>query len=362
MKKFIIYLFLCFFTVILISCTTLQQDKTINTIFTEEIEEVVVIEQTVYKMDCAYILEKNGFTSQNHFTILDYEDLILQIDNLLLEEGLLKQSKAMLNSLKGRIYLFEEKKARAKACFDIATSLYKGEYQTIILGSRLNIYSNPKEINTAKEYLPYFILEEGIKKFIEKDYLGTVAKFDQAYLGISSRYRENYQQIRNEAWKLKDIKQNETDNKILFKESLTIGEMLQLTQLYSNQLYNYTSGKKLTEQELYNKVIKEKLLEPCNGKNIYNIKYTSPVTKILCARFLWNLYCNNQNIPKNIFETDFEEESSSPIKDVEINDNDFCAIVGCIQEEFMDLEKGLYFNPQDSISGIEYKSYIMKLK
>ena len=61
-------------------------------------------------MDCSYILEKNGFESEKKYSLNDYENLILKIDEVLSNEGLMKQSEAMLYALKGRIYLFEDKK------------------------------------------------------------------------------------------------------------------------------------------------------------------------------------------------------------------------------------------------------------
>lgn len=362
MKKIIIKTACIICSLFVISCTSLQQDKMVSSVFAEEMGETVIIEQEICSMDCSYILEKNGFESEKKYSLNDYENLILKIDEVLSNEGLIKQSEAMLYAFKGRIYLFEDKKSRAKECFEKSSALYKGDLQTLILGTRLGIYKNPEEINSSKEYKPYLLLENGIKLFEKKDFLGTVAKIDQAYLGLSSIYKASYKKLREAAWNLKDIKAGESDKTVLYKREISIGEMLSLTQEYSNALFELTSGKTNSETELYSKVSKSKLLEPASGKNLFETKNESILNRILCARFLWNLYCYNNNIAKTEYSDEFKNDSISPVKDVQVNDADFAAVIGCVQEEFMDLEKGLYFEPEKPVSATEYKSYVQKLK
>ena len=359
MKKILLLTGLVF-SLIFTSCVSLQQDKMINSIFTEEVEELTEIEQQICNMDASYLLEKNNFTSKKHYSFNDYEALINQIDELLSDEALTKQTKAMLYSLKGRVLIFEQKVSKAKECYDLSNNFYKGDLQTLLLGSRLGLFENFETLSNSKEYKPYLLLESGLNLFIKKDYLGTVAKMDQAFISLNSNYKTIYSDVRNQAWTLREINQTDSGNKLLYKNAITIGDMLVLTNQYSNLLYNLTLGKTQKEEDLYTKSVKAKLFEPAAGKSSLNIQKDSPVTKIICARFLWNVFCDKNNLNKTRYSKDYENET--PIEDISLNDPDFNAVIGCIEEEILDLENGIYFYPDAVISGSDFNSFIKKIK
>ena len=52
---------------------------------------------------------------------------------------------------------------------------------------------------------------------------------------------------------------------------------------------------------------------------------------------------------------------SSPIKDVHTSNEDFDAILGCIEYGFMNLTDGINFDPSAMVSGIEFNESLEKL-
>ena len=53
--------------------------------------------------------------------------------------------------------------------------------------------------------------------------------------------------------------------------------------------------------------------------------------------------------------------AESPVKDVLLSDEDFDAILGCVEFDIMELSDGINFNPHNSVSGIEFDKALQKL-
>ena len=49
------------------------------------------------------------------------------------------------------------------------------------------------------------------------------------------------------------------------------------------------------------------------------------------------------------------------MKDVLLDDEDFDAILGCVEFDIMELSDGINFNPDASVSGIEFDKALQKL-
>lgn len=369
MKKNIFTQLLIFLILVLsFSCTSLQQDVMISSVDAENIEEFQEIESQVALLDASFCLgEKNSVTTKLT------EDTVKQIDILLLESGLEKEAQSRLWALKGIIFFTEGKKVKASECFDFANDLYKGEVFTMILGSRLELVklTEDEKITSADKKL--LLLEKAINDFKEAKYLDAVAKFDEAFISLPSYYHYAYSKLRNKAWELKSINTDseKTDVNLLQINEITIGQMLMIAQNESDLLYNYNAGKNLSENELYKKINSYGLLNSANEfmqgtfadtKN--KISKNQKINRYMCARFLWNLYNGNKNTKENLsnYSVMFAGQKESPISDVSINSQDFDAVLGCIELEFMNLTDGINFEGEKSVSGIEFSESLKKVK
>ncbi len=369
-KKFFVILICCLILVLNFSCTSLQQDVMVSSVASENIEEFKEIESSVAILDASFCLEEK-ISSLTKLA----DETEKQIDILLLESGLEKEAQSRLWALKGIIKFTEGKKVEANKCFEYSKNLYKGEVFTNVLGSRLGLINlnDDEKIKIADKKI--LLLERAINNFKNKNYIEAVANFDEAFISLPSYYQYAYSKVRNKAWELRNIN-SETENSntnLLQISEITIGQMLMITQSSSDFLYKYSAGKILSENDLFKKIISDGLLNPANefmngsteNKNSKNkITKNQKLNRLLCARFLWNLYNGNKNSKQDLskYSVMFAEMKDSPVPDVEITSPDFDAVLGCIELEFMNLTDGINFEGEKTVSGIEFSESLKKMK
>jgi hypothetical protein len=369
MKKNIFTILICLIILVLnFSCTSLQQDVMISSVDSENFELFAEIESSVATLDASFCLGEK-ISSQNKLA----DETEKQIDIFLLESGYSKEAQSRLWALKGILKFIEGKKVEATKCFEVSKNLYKGEVFTTILGSRLGLINlnDDEKIKIADKKI--LLLEKAISNFKNKNYIESVANFDEAFISLPGYYQYAYSKVRNRAWELRKLN-TETENSntnLLQVSEITVGQMLMITQSNSNLLNNYNDGKILSENELYKKILSSGLLNPANefmkDENINSknkISRTEKLNRLICARFLWNLYNGNKNAKQDLskFSVMFAGMNDSPIPDVEIDSPDFDAVLGCIELEFMNLTDGINFEGENSVSGIEFSESIKKIK
>ena len=369
MKKNILKICIsCLILVLTFSCTSLQQDVMISSVDSEKNQVFEEIESTVATLDASFCLGEK-ITNQNKLA----DETEKQIDILLLESGFSKEAQSRLWALKGLLKFIEGKKVEANKCFEVSKNLYKGEVFTTILGSRLGLINlnDDEKIKIADKKI--LLLEKAISNFKNKNYVEAVANFDEAFISLPGYYQYAFSKVRNRAWELRKLNsENEISNTNLLQVSeITVGQMLMIAQSNSNILYNYNDGKILSENDLFKKIISNGLLNPAsefmqdekiNSKN--KISRTEKLNRLLCARFLWNLYNGNKNTKNDLskYSVMFAGMKDSPVPDVEIDSPDFDAVLGCIELEFMNLTDGINFEGEKKVSGIEFSESLKKMK
>lgn len=367
-KNIFVQIFILVILVLNFSCTSLQQDVMVSSVASENIEEFEEIESQIALLDASFCLDEK-ISSQTKLA----DETEKQIDILLLESGLEKEAQSRLWALKGIVKVIEGKKVEANKCFETSKYLYKGEVFTNILGSRLGLInlSDDEKIKIADKKI--LLLEKAIQNFKNKNYIEAVANFDEAFISLPSYYQYAYSKVRNKAWKLRNLNaQSENTNLNLLQiDEITIGQMLMIAQDTSNVLFNYNAGKTLSENDLFKKINSFGLLncatefmqdEIQNSKN--KISKNQKLNRYMCARFLWNLYNGNKNTKKDLskYSVMFAGMKDSPVQDVPISSEDFDAVLGCIELEFMNLTDGINFEGEKSVSGIEFSQSIEKIK
>ncbi|MBP5402207.1 MAG: hypothetical protein J6Y36_03495 [Treponema sp.] len=365
MKKHAIFLF-CITALFMgfISCSTLQQDIIISQIPQDEIEELSDYEFRLVHLDADYSFSVQTTNIEFAEKQSACDALIKDIDKLLTNKDLVLAAQARLIAIKGRVYHIAGQTSKAKECYQLSFQTYKGDIQNIILAHRLGMIDDLSKAGFASGDKPVIIIEQALDYYRNKEYMSSVAKFDEAFISCENYYKEAYKEIRDKAWNLRSVKDDSQKSSILASPEITIGQMMLLTQSYSNIIYPYTAGNEFKENDLFKKLLKAGLLTPALSTDAPSKlnSYTN-LTRKLAARYLWNIYCNSKNKPalRTQYSSAFSK-SSSPIKDVPVDHEDFDAILGCVEFELMELVDGKNFNPDGSVSGIELDKSLNKFK
>lgn len=359
MKKYVLF-FLVLLTFSCFSCMTLQQDVAVS--IEEELSpEIIQIEQELAFMHAEYILDGKKPTIEKA------DALIKKINTLLGDINLQSAPQARLKTFQGYLCFITNRVATAKVYYQQAITTYKGEVHSVILGSRLGIIKDLSSQKVAKNDQALLTLELAIQLYQKQEYMQAVAKFDEAFISLESFYQEAFSSIRNEAWRLRNIS-SQTDISeadILKKDSITVLEMIKLTQQTTDYLFNLTASKKYSDANLVKHIISCGMLDAKNSNNNTSEKITKDTiaTRIIAARFLWNIYTNKMaGTNLTSYHKQFSEAGFSPIEDLPLTSEDFDAVLGCIEKEIMELPDGINFYPNRNISGMDFNLSLKRIK
>ncbi|MBQ0003968.1 MAG: hypothetical protein KBT21_10595 [Treponema sp.] len=348
------------------SCSTLQQDVIVTTDQNSELNEISNFEFRLVHLDSDYSYNENPAPQELEQKNEACDKLIKDINELLNKKDLILSVKARLYAILGRTYLIKNNSAKAKEYLQLSDKAYKGDIQTLILSHRLGLTQDLANATFVSQDKPLVLIEEAIDFYKSKEYMFAVAKFDEAFINAESYYKDSYKELRDKSWELRTIKETSPVSAYLAKKELTIGQMMMITQSIPSVLYPYTAGNEFSENQLFRKLVQKGLITsvPKTEPPAKTYSYTI-LTRTLEARFLWNLYCNKKNKPalRTRYSTAYSEPGmTSPVSDVKISSEDFDAIIGCIEYGLMDLPDGENFNPEGTVSGIEFEKNIKKLE
>ena len=359
MKKNLISI--CVFALLLFSCTTIQQDKEVYSLSDEQNLLINDIEKELV------FLEAKSFQDSSSVDNQKVNVLLKDISDLLGDVNLQTAVEAKLLAYQGRLFLVSANVAEAKNYYEKSTLSYRGEVESVILGSRLGLIDNIFEQGVPKSQQSLLSLEKALQLYKNQDYLLSLASFDEAFIGLDDFYREAYENLRNNAWKLRDITSKTTleDSDIVKQEKISVIQMIKLTQNSTDLLYNNLSQKKYSDDALFRELVSVGLFNALNSNenSWQNLSKDTYVTRILAARFLWNLYLGkNGNSGETKYAEQFAALGYSPVEDLPLNSPDFDAVLGCLETAIMDMLDGVNFFPDDMISGIELNESLKKLK
>lgn len=354
----------------LISCSSLQKDMVMSTDSQVMTEDVLAIEEKVAALDAHVLLNE----ASGRIALLSQEidgEIIMAIDGC----GMNKAVLARLYALAGRNALFAGNKVLARDNYNKSLSSCKGDSQTIILGRRLGLIKDltDEDLISGSNENALIILEQGIELYVNGNYSKAVARMDSAFLTLPPFYQKCYRQVRENAWNLREV-DSEGSNKKLFailnQQNFTLSDMLVITQENSSLLNEFNGGSPLSENELYSRLQKAGMFNPVsqtadNGKKIKPLAKTQIMTRVLCARILWNIYCFRKNLDSQLtkYSKIYRERNlPSPIPDVDVSSEDFDAVIGSVEKEIIPLRDGKNFRPDENPSSAEYNSWIKKVK
>ncbi len=359
MKKSI---FLIAFVPFIFSCTSLQQDVSIEQVSYSE--EVLAFESKMASLDATSFeppLDKNEELHREQAL----EDFIDEISAFASDPSVQRSELARLLSLKGKAYFLLGKNARAKSFYEEAEKAYKGDAQAAILLSRLSPSNEPADIESKAGEVSeksLLTLEAALNLYKAKRFSESVAKFDEAFLALPDFYRASYEKIRNMAWNLRSVDADSDVASLLPLKEITVVQMLVLARSKSDFFYNFTGGKKLGDKELFNRAAATGLLNPVSKPLDANnaLGQADLVSKYAAARFLWNLY--NAKNPNANAKKYSSRMSRSPVLDLPFDSADFDAVLGCIEREFLSLEDGRSFFGNKNLSAVEFDGALEKVQ
>ena len=305
-------LFILLLSMCVISCASLQQDvytytEVNNYIYTS----IEIYEKQFIQIDAKYHLEEEAPVEEINKLLKDIKSYRTSTN---VTEPFLQ---ARLSAFEGLLNKMSGKNREAQACWEEAHSLQKGDSYEQLLSSRL--IKNPEEallqiegILTYDSKNAILLLEKGKLFYRLKKYDQAVAALDNAFILFDNEglpdYREVYTPLRNNAWDL---------NKLSAVPEASI----------------------------------------LNG-----ITLPEPLTRRFCASFIWNAWVRkNGNLKMFTRYSDKYKKSGrtkSPVADVPVDDADFDAILGVIENEFMELPDGKNFFPDEEVTNIQFLTWI----
>ena len=301
-----------------VSCATLQQDvytysEDNNYIY----NSIEIYEYQFIKLDSEYSLEPQAPVKGINNLL---KEITSYINSTKVAEPFLI---ARLRAFEGLLYKMTGKTREAQNSWQEAYALQKGDSYVQLLSSRLT--KNAEEALSMLEGTLIFDsknavlqLEKGKLFYQLKQYDQAVAAMDNAFILFDAEgltdYREVYTPLRNSAWEL-----------------------------------NKLSG-----------------LSDADSKILNGIELPEPLTRRFCARLIWNEWAINQGNLKLLTRYSDKYKKSgktrSPVPDVAFEDEDFDAILGVVEHEFMELPDGRYFYPDEEVTKTQLISWLKNLK
>ena len=353
-------LFLGIFLIfVLFSCATMQDDVYVDTVSGNA--EFSVFEMRFAEIDSAYFASDESLKDKN--LEIKAEALLSDLEKEAENPALKKAFLARLYALAGTLAFDMNKKSLAKKYYDSSAESFKGDARALILARRLGIEKNFDEKTKQFSDKSLLVLENALVHYSACDYAKAVAAFDEAFLSLEPFYRDYYGSLREKSWNLRSVS---GEKGLVSLERLSVLQMILLANQNPDLLYNYTSGKDLSEKDLYKKIVGSGLLNPASKPLDAENAVTKEtiVTRLIAARFLWNLYNQRKNTPQNLtkYSDAYKNKKRSPILDVKLDSPDFDAALGCVENEIMHLEDGIEFGADKEVSGVEFDESVKKIK
>lgn len=357
----------------LVSCaSSLQEDIHASTEFNRELEEEIsIFENDFIKLDSEYIL--SGKKPSDAIS-----DLQTKIEKHLAKQHMEPSISARLEAIEGLLCAMNGKTKKAQDFYTSAKTNHGGDAYVLILSARL-CSSSEEALAKLDEILSFstnneiVLFEKGKTLYTTKEYGKSVAAFDEAFLICKEDtlhdYRDYYGTIRDTAWKLFNANIEDTSNMDVasITKTLTLESMVELTQENTTLLQEITGGSKLKTKDLISKMNSAGYFSAAVDANnklgsSKTLLESKEITRIMCARYLWNLYIikTGNNKLKTRYSTRYLsiDKSVSPIQDIEIENFDFDAVLGTVEAEIMELPDGKNFFPNEAVSRLDFITII----
>jgi len=377
MKKSLIILFtllsICSITFFAACTSTMQQDVFQSSDLNQELaDQIAIFEDRFIQIDSSYLV-KNKLNTEE--VDLLHKDIAAQLSQAHLEPVI----AAHITAIDGLLYSLEGKQRKAEDCYTKAKAIQAGDTYVLLLSTKLS-KNNEEGMKQADDILSFdtdnaiILLEKGKLLYYSKKYDKAIATIDEAFIIFDKQnrqsYRLAYREFRDSVWKLyKSGMETSTSDDL--SSILTKENMLQLTVKNTSLLEDITAGTKLNTNNLLKKVNAANLFTSAkDSNNAANssemINSSKQITRIMCARYLWNLYVNSKGNSKLLtrYSSRYEKlaKAQSPVADIALDNPDFDAVLGTVENEIMSLPDGKNFKPDEVVSVLDFLNYLNVIK
>lgn len=355
------------------SCvTTLQQDVLQTSNLNKELRQEIAIYED------RFILIDAEFLKSAKIDAEEVESFHQDIADKASQSHLEPIVKAHITAIDGLLYLLEGKKKKAENAYMDAKAVTGGDDYVMLLASKLqktekDSLSFCDEILSVDANNSIITMAKGVLLYNAGEYDKAVALIDQAFIQFDNQGRNNYRTVyndfRDKVWTLYSTGiSSEKGSEDLTKE-LSKEDMVFLAYAKSSALTDLTRGTKLNKNQLYNKVFAAGLFNAAkDSENLQNsaalITDSQSINRLACARFLWNLYVLNKGNPQlaSRYTSRYSKipNAKSPVSDIEIQNLDFDAVLGVVDNEIMNLPDGKNFKPYDKVRILDYLTFLKK--
>ena len=365
------------------SCASLQQD-----VYT-------------YTVENSYIFSsietyENRFIKLDARSQLEGEVPLAEVSGLLADIAAYKGSTnlteplliARLRAFEGLLYKLAGRGREAEAAYNEARALQKGDRYVQLLGCRL-AKNTEESLSQAEGILKYdsknsvLQLEKGILLYQLKKYDKAVSAIDNAFMLFDEEglpeYRTVYNPLRNYIWDLNSVYGSDDEasanhNLTDLQGPLTLESLVELTIENTSLLDNYTAynqkkNQKQKTQSLISSLEKAGYFSAASdqqnaaGTSSY-ITGAAELNRKMCARFIWNAYVRHSGNLKMLSRYSEKYKKSgrttSPVADIPVDDEDFDAVLGVVESEFMELPDGKKFNPEAVVTKLQFINWAKK--
>ena len=361
------------------SCATLQQD--VYT-YTEEnsyiFSSIEVYEDRFIKIDAEAQLQSAAPLEKINALLTDIASY--KSSTNVTEPFLI----ARLRAFEGLLFKMAGRKRDAEIAYNEGRALQKGDRYVQLLGCRLakNAEESLSQLEAILNYdtrNAVLQLEKGKLLYQLKKYDQSISAIDNAFVLFDNEglknYRTVYNPLRAYVWDLNTVYGNSSDSTASYniadlQQPLTLDSLVNLTLENTNLLENYRSVNQKQKLSAFIKTLERggyfssaSDQQNAGGSSSYILEAEN-ITRKMCARFIWNAYVRKSGNVKML--TRYSEKyrksgrTKSPVSDLSVEDPDFDAVLGVVENEFMELPDGRSFEPDASVTKLQFINWAKK--
>jgi len=373
MKKQLFFLFLT--AAIFSSCLSMKGDISLNSQKGQAEKNIDEIEAAVIPLEAAGAAQAKSRQSE----IAAARLLITSKEK---EASTDADYTGKLLAWSGRLAIIEGKYSEAQRLYRQSSAASAGNVPAIILGIRLE--GDPaKRLEIIEKELAIsgrlssavgfgeLQIERGVSLADVSRFAESAGAFDSAFSsGISKVYKENYVNMRNRAWELRNTSGMAAGTMNMMQERITWADCISIARNETQLLRFISGGRSLGEDEFFNRLVDRAFIPYTQDISISEWPKTKPdksdfVTRAGAAWFVWHLYAE-MRADRGLLSRYSSRYATganprSPIPDIPPLSPFFDSILGSVETELLSLMDGKNFRPAQSIRGSEMLAVLKKI-
>jgi len=373
MKKIIFFLFLT--AAFLSSCASLKKDISLNSQSSQSDKNIEAIEEAVVPLEAVGGVQARSRQGE----ITAARQLITNKEK---EASTDVDYTGKLMAWSGRLAIIEGKYSDAQRLYRQSTAASAGNVPAIILGirlegdpaKRLELIEKELAISGRQSSAAGFgelQIERGVSLTETSRFAEAAGAFDAAFAsGINKVYKDNYVNIRNRAWELRNTSGVAAGTINMMQDRITWNDCISIARNETQLLRFISGGRNLSEADFFSRLLDRAFIPYTQDIAISEWPKTKPdrgefVTRAGAAWFIWHLYAevraDRALLSRYSSRYATGANPRSPIADIPPLSPFFDSILGSVETELLSLPDGKNFRPAQPIRGSEMLSVLKKI-